>query len=665
MGRILGRAFGLSNRISLLHLHTTTQPHQVLDPDAFEQAHRPFDLLAHCAVNTPVNKAVKLLCRRGRGTISAVPTAVKASACAEDGVTPRLTPRLTSRKEKDAIMKQSIGDFVLRRLHEAGIGHLFGVPGDYNLEFMQQIAERGDPGWIGTCNELNGAYAADGYARIHGLGALVVTNGVGSLSAINGIAGAYSEHVPVICICGAPPMRAVEHGDLMHHTLADGGRGNFYRAFTEVTAAQAQLTPQNAVGEIDRLILTAWQRKLPVYMELPSDIAYLEIDVPDQTLKLTMPTSDKERLRACTQAILARLQAAKAPALLLDLDADRFGVCEQLAALAVARQMRVATMNTCIGTFPETSPLFAGTYAGVDSTPAARTAVEQSDCLLTVGFRRIEATTGFFTDHLPASAIHLHAFSTDVGDDNYQAVALPELVQGLLDASPAPKQAAQPMASVPVTAPPSGRLTQTSYWTAMQAFLRPGDVILAEDGTSGFGAGGLKLPPNCTFVTQAVWESIGYATGASLGTLVAAPERRQLLFTGDGSFQMTAQQLSTILGHDLTPFIFLINNRGYTVERAILGRDAPYNDIANWRYADLPRAFRRDTTAESYVVETAEQLRKVLDAPHTGLVFVEAVMAPDDAPIELIRTSHEYADSDYGPRGPQSAPNAQIPVPTA
>ena len=301
----------------------------------------------------------------------------------------------------------------------------------------------------------------------------------------------------------------------------------------------------------------------------------------------------------------------------------------------------------------------------MDSTPAARTTVEQSDCLLTVGFRRIEATTGFFTDHLPALAIHLQAYSTDVGADNYHAVTLPELVQGLLDTSPPAKQAARPTAPAPVTAPPSGRLTQASYWTAMQAFLRPGDVILAEDGTSGFGAGGLTLPPDCTFVSQAVWESIGYATGASLGTLVAAPGRRQLLFTGDGSFQMTAQQLSTILGHDLHPFVFLINNRGYTVERTILGRDATYNDIDNWRYAELPRVLCRDTTAETYVVETSEQLRDVLDAPHSGLVFVEAVMAPDDAPIDMIRVSHQYADSDYGPRGPQSAPNAQIPVPTA
>src|SRR5215469_8793077 len=172
-----------------------------------------------------------------------------------------LSPRLSPKEKEDATMKQTIGDFLLRRLHEVGVQHLFGVPGDYNLEFMQQVEDRGDPVWIGTCNELNGSYAADGYARLHGLGALVVTNAVGALSAINGVAGAYSEHVPVICICGTLPMRAVEHADLMHHTLADGGRGNFYRAFAEVTAAQAQLTPQNAANEIDRLIVTAWQRK--------------------------------------------------------------------------------------------------------------------------------------------------------------------------------------------------------------------------------------------------------------------------------------------------------------------------------------------------------------------------------------------------------------------
>src|SRR5215831_14189301 len=204
-------------------------------------------------------------------------------------------------------MKQSIGNFLLRRLQESGIRHLFGVPGDYNLGLMQQLEDRGEPAWIGNCNELNAAYATDAYARIKGIGAMIVTHGVGTLSAINGIAGAYSEHVPVICICGSLPLRAIQRGDLMHHTLADSEKGNFCRMFTEVTVAQAQLTPENAVDEIDRLILTAWRRKLPVYMELPSDISYLEIDVPEDPLKLEMILSDRGNLKACTELILERL----------------------------------------------------------------------------------------------------------------------------------------------------------------------------------------------------------------------------------------------------------------------------------------------------------------------------------------------------------------------
>ena len=178
-------------------------------------------------------------------------------------------------------MKSTIGDFLQRRLREAGVTHLFGLPGDFNLEFLQQIEDSGTLTWIGCCNELNAAYAADGFARLGGMSGIVVTNGVGALSAINGVAGASSEHVPVIVICGSLPLRAVDQRLLMHHTPADGSENTFYRAYEQVTAAQARLTPQNAVIEIDRLITTAWVLKRPVYLELPSDIAYLEVEVPD------------------------------------------------------------------------------------------------------------------------------------------------------------------------------------------------------------------------------------------------------------------------------------------------------------------------------------------------------------------------------------------------
>ena len=481
-------------------------------------------------------------------------------------------------------MKQTIGDFLIRRLEEAGINHIFGVPGDYNLEFMQQIEDRGAPAWIGTCNELNGSYAADGYARINGLSAVVVTNGVGALSAINGVAGAFSEHVPVICIAGTLPAKSLERSYLMHHTLADGGRGNFYRAFCEVTAAQALLTPQNAAGEIDRLILTCWRRKLPVYMELASDISYLEIDVPEAPLQLTTTTSDPERLRSCLDAILTKLRTASAPAMLLDLDANRFGIHEKIAALAEKWQMAVATLSTSKSAFSEASPLYAGTYVGQGGTPACRAAVEKSDCLIAVGYRRVESTTGFLSDHLPAGTVYANPFSTDIDAENFQAVELPELLQGLIDAAPAsaPKRIAKQMPAPSNGDTASGTLTQKAYWRALQAFLKSGDILIAEDGTSIAGAGSLTLPAGCTYIAQAVWGTIGYATASLLGVALAAPDRRVLLFTGEGSFQLTAQEISTVLRHGLKPFVFLINNHGYTIERTILGKDAKYNDVANW-----------------------------------------------------------------------------------
>src|ERR1700761_5237684 len=257
-------------------------------------------------------------------------------------------------------MKQSIGNFLLRRLQEAGIRHVFGVPGDYNLELLQQLQDAGALEWIGTTGELNASYAAVGYAPLNGLGAVLVTNGVGALSAINGVGGSYSEHVPIICIAGSIPLRSIDRGLGMHHTMADGSFDHFLDAYTHVTAAHARLTPRNAATEIDRLILTAWREKLPVYMELPSDIAYLDIEVPAGPLMLADPPSDPERLSSCIAAITGRLSAAKSPAILVDTDADRFGVASDLMALSEKMQVPVAVINTAKGVIDETFPHYLG-----------------------------------------------------------------------------------------------------------------------------------------------------------------------------------------------------------------------------------------------------------------------------------------------------------------
>ena len=562
--------------------------------------------------------------------------------------------------------QMKIGDFLLRRLEEAGIGHLFGVPGDYNMVLMRLLEQRGTPEWIGTCNELNGAYAADGYARLNGLSVLVVTSGVGALSAFNGIAGAYSEHVPVIVIAGALPLKFVKRGAKLHHTLCDEGQDQFYRAYSEITAAQTKLTHANAATEIDRMILTAWREKRPVYMELPSDICYLDVEVPEEPLRLAYAPSDPERLNACATAILDRLQTARSPSILIDLDAARYSVLGEIAKLADHWQMRVATTGPAKGAFPETSPLHAGLYGGAGSLPGTLKAIEGSDCLLTVGYRRIESTTGFFSDKLPPSTIHLNGEWVDIGDDNYQGVGLVELLPRLLSGPAVPARDYPPL-SIPqqvVEVVGSDPVTHETYWHTMRDVLQPGDVIVVEDGTNVGGAiVGLRIPEACTYICAAqVWGSIGYTTGALLGTLAAAPDRRQILFTGDGSFQMTAQELSTVLRHGYKPLIFLINNGGYTIERTILGKDDSYNDIANWHYTELPHAFAPGASFETAVVHTNDELRAVLDSPHDELLFVELVMDRHDAPELLIFSGHELADTVYGPRGPQYEPGAQIPL---
>jgi indolepyruvate decarboxylase len=320
----------------------------------------------------------------------------------------------------------------------------------------------------------------------------------------------------------------------MHHTMADGSYDHFLDAYARVTTAHVRLTPRNAAAEIDRLILTAWREKLPVYMELPSDIAYLDIEVPVGPLTLADPPSDTERLRSCIAAIAERFSAAVSPAILVDADASRFGVASDLMELAEKTQAPVAVINAAKSVIDETFSHYLGIYIGKASEPHVREAIETSDCLFSIGYRPLEVTTGDFSASLPANTIHARGYSVDVGDDNYQAVTLKEILRGVIDAVPHATKRAAPhhvVAAAGTHFDDSAKLTQAAYWQAIQNYLRPGDVIFVDNGTS-YALFGLKFPPKCTFVGSVNWGSIGYSVGALLGTLTAAPERRHLLFVG-------------------------------------------------------------------------------------------------------------------------------------
>ncbi|GAA4250282.1 alpha-keto acid decarboxylase family protein [Dactylosporangium darangshiense] len=549
----------------------------------------------------------------------------------------------------------TVGDYLLQRLREIGVRHVFGVPGDYQLEFLDQIEATDGIEWVGNCNELNAAYAADGYARLNGIGALVTTFSVGELSALNGIGGAYAESVPLVSIVGTPATFVVRDRQTVHHSTGDGDFSHAAKCASEYTVAQALLSRDNAAPEIDRALSLCWLLKRPVYIMLPADVAGQPIDAPAQPLELPEPTSDPVKLAKFVHQARDLLGASGSVAVLVGHEVDRYRLSSPVIGLAEALGAPVACLSSAKGVFPESHELFVGGYAGALSDPYARTAIEDAECLITVGCEFTDSTTGGFTQHIdPQRVIELHPAAATVAGTCHSHVAMRDALEALAGAIRPTAAVTQSLmghdSGYGVRADPAERLVQERFWPLLGTFLEPGDVVIAEQGTSYFGGAAIPLPRDCSFIGQPLWGSIGYTLPALLGSMLAAPDRRHVLLIGDGSFQLTAQELATVLRLGLNPVIVLINNDGYTVERCILGPEAAYNGIAPWRYDKLVEAFDPADRAISVKVRTEGELAAALDAAAANrdrLVFVEAVMDRLDAPESVVRIGKAFAAADY------------------
>ncbi|MCW4592702.1 alpha-keto acid decarboxylase family protein [Gluconacetobacter entanii] len=560
--------------------------------------------------------------------------------------------------------RKSVGTYLIERLMALGVRRIYGVPGDYNLEFLELIERTEGISFVGNCNELNAAYAADGDARLSGLSAVLTTYGVGDLSALSAIAGAYAEGVPVIMISGVPPLHAITQRALLHHTLADGNYENVMNCYSQFTVAQARLLPQDAAGEIDRVLGAAWREKRPVYLQLPSDTCCVSVQVPATQDVPASCGSDPVQLQAAVANIMGRLAHATRPVLLLDALVRRFDLHERVGKLSRMLDIPFATLPTGKGALCETDPNYQGIYSGKASAPALYERVRTADCVIGLGVRFVDATSGYFSYAFdPAAFINIQDFDTRCGGDVFMGVAAVDLLDAILaqvSERSAAQQAPTPAAPQPVTPPQHAMGTQDAanwgqpaFWARIQTFLRQGDVVLADNGTSLVALTHMRLPAQCHFVSQPIWAAIGYTLPALLGSLNAGPKRRHLLFIGDGSFQMTAQELSGVLRARHKPVIFLLNNRGYTIERMILGETAAYNDIANWDYAALPGAMGPSDAAVCLRVNSMAELEEALKQAEDPqrLVFIELGFAPMDGPTGITTFGGVVRHYDYGAFG--------------
>jgi indolepyruvate decarboxylase len=545
----------------------------------------------------------------------------------------------------------TVAGYLLTRLAEAGVRSVFGVPGDYNLPILDAIAARADLAWIGTATEQGAGYAADSYARQRGLGALVTTFGVGELSAINAIAGACAESVPVVHIVGTPALAARQSAATLHHNLPGRDYDHFARRAAAITAAQADLRAATAPEEIDRVLSTALRTSRPVYLTIPADVVGLPVLAPAGPLPRAGQDPDAAVVAAFAQHARRVLAAAHSVSLLLGHLAARHQVTGQVRDLAIAGDLPVAVLSVAKGDFPESDPRFAGLYAGPTSAKRARVAVEDAEVLIAAGAVLADTVLGGAHQLSGARRIDLAPEHASIDGIVYPGVGLRQSL-AILRAAVGSMPPRTGLADLPpLEAAPEacgGRLTQASLWARMQDVLQPGDLLLADQGTAFYGAAGLRLPDGAALMGQPPWASIGWSVPAALGALLAAPDRRVVLITGDGALQQAAAELGTLFGQGLAPVIIVLDNGGYTTERSIGDPDASYHDIPAWNWAALPAAVGPATTPVALRVSTSHELARALNAAgfHTGEgrpVLIQAALRADDIPPMLRDLSRALA----------------------
>ncbi|MEV4812171.1 alpha-keto acid decarboxylase family protein [Micromonospora avicenniae] len=568
----------------------------------------------------------------------------------------------------------TVGELLLSRLHDLGVRHIFGLPGDYNMEFLDQIEAFPGIEWVGSCNELNASYSADGYARLAGIAAIVTTFGPGELSAVCGLAGAMAESVPIVSIVGGPPVRIMEQHAAMHHSLGDGDYDRWVRIGREVTVAQTSLTADNAGSEIDRVLREGWLARRPVYIRLPGDVARRPAAPPASPLAPPEPTVDPDQLDAFVGAARQLLADAARPALLVGNLAIRYDLRELVDSLLIDRNWPVATQSMGRGFVDESSPHYVGIYNGGDSLEPARAAIEGADALVCVGTKFFD-WDGLFTADLDLSRIiGLNTAASTVGQAVFPSVTPAAALRALYEVAPVREAdwevTVEPHRN-PLDPTSTEPLRQARLWSAVAAMLRPGDVLVPETGTPSFGVANFHLPPDTDVLLAPLWGAIGYATPAAFGAGMARPDRRVVLITGDGSLQLTAQEISRMLAAGQRPIILVLNNGGYTVERAVDGPHQPYNDIDNWRYAELPSVFARNAPINSHVVATEGELARVfagLSGSPDRLTIVEVQLDPTDLPAGMPRWGRETSALDYQVRlsmNPPRLPWGGLPGQTA
>lgn len=567
--------------------------------------------------------------------------------------------------------KFTVGDYLAERLAQVGVRHNFVVPGDYNLVLLDKLQAHPDLKEVGCANELNCSLAAEGYARANGVAACVVTYSVGAISAMNGTGSAYAENLPLILISGSPNTNDAGQFHLLHHTLGKLDYSYQFEMAQKVTCCAVAINrAEEAPRLIDRALRAALLSRKPCYIEIPTNLSGAGCVRPGPISAVTEPvTSDAGALRAAADKAAEYLSGKLKPMILVGPKVSRCFAGDALVKLAEAMGCAVAIQPAAKGMFPEDHPQFVGCFWGQVSTLAADAILNWADAIICAGCVFNDYSTVGWTAMPNIPLMKCDMDHVTYPGAHFSRVRLSEFLDHLStevqfnDSTMVEYNRLRPDPFVVHTAAEEDELTRKEIQRQLQQLVTSDTTLFIETGDSWFNGTQLKLPRGAGYEIEMQWGHIGWSVPASFGYAMRHPDRRTICVCGDGSFQVTAQEVSQMVRFNLPITILLINNRGYTIEVEI--HDGSYNKIKNWDYAMLMHAFNStDGKGISFVANTAGELKDAIAKANEhkdGPALIECSIHQDDCSKELIT----WGVSTLPPPAPSALFFSSLPPPCA
>jgi TPP-dependent 2-oxoacid decarboxylase len=552
----------------------------------------------------------------------------------------------TENPMNEIVDQNTVSSFLVQQLFDLGVRHVFGVPGDYVLGFYQYLNESKKLMVVNTCDEQGAGFAADAYARINGLGVVCITYCVGGLKVVNATAQAFAEKSPLVIISGSPGVAERKKNPLLHHKVRDFDTQ--LEIFKQITVDSAVISdPFNAIQDINRVLLSALRYKRPVYIELPRDkvLASIpfgglnkevhtrarQISNMNSVLKGVPHEPDFDSLKESISEAKEMIKLSKKPIIIAGVEIHRFGL--QHIILNLIEKTRIPVVSTVLSksVISENNPLYLGVYEGAMGHELVRNYVESSDCLLLLGSPLTDIDFSITPTPIDQSkVIYATSERLSIKHHNFENVSLKDFLTSLIEMtnfarntddtvdSELIKQikieqhsnqesSSKRYRSLEKDVDQKKRITVRYLFDKLNLSVNSSTVVIADTGDSLFGSLDLTIHNQTEFLCPAYYLSMGFAVPAAIGAQLAKPTLRPLVIVGDGAFQMTGMEVSTIARFGLSPIIVILNNEGYGTERPIV--DGPFNDLLSWDYSRIPELIRY---GKGFVIESEEDLDRAM-----------------------------------------------------